>query len=125
MEAAKFLIESEPQRRRVLFDVIARAGRCRRLPKQLLRHYDPAAWKIFYSVAGQAVQAKIAAALDFQAKSNRAACAVRAAPDATLDWLLRQAASDAPRVERITRVLENWSRWIAQRHERQQANDVS
>jgi len=46
--------------------------------------------------------------------------AVRAAPDATLEWLNGQAQSDSPRHAEIASLLRTWSRWIAYGNERSQ-----
>ncbi len=126
VEAVKHLDELQIKRTVILFEVIARAGRCRRVPAELLRHYDPDAYWLSYEDEGKAVQSQIVAALDWPANKSADSrmmrslpqAAVRAAPAATLDWLSRQAVAETPGIQQLTLVLKTWSRWIAQRHER-------
>ncbi|MCH7728463.1 MAG: hypothetical protein IH991_18585, partial [Planctomycetes bacterium] len=118
--ATKDLDEAHPKRSGLLYEIIARAGIRRNAPSELLRLYDPAAYDLYYTPAGATRQVPIAIALSWKMPpAFLPQAVVRAAPAATLAWLNEQAAADQPRIELLIRVLDEWSRWIAQRHERQ------
>jgi len=98
-----------------LCQLIADAARIRSAPEELLKLYDPAAHKLFYTKAGLATEHQLIAALDWkQWPPQLPIAAVRAAPRATLAWLRT---ADDP--ARIAWVLREWSRWIGAGNERQ------
>ena len=120
VEATRQLDRKKPERSTVLYDVIAHAGVQRRMPEELLRLYDPLAWQMFYGDDAIERQRSIGVGLNWDKwPMFLPAAAVRAAPLPTLDWLATQANHQSPRVEDTIQILNEWSRWITTRDERQ------
>lgn len=120
LEAARFLDPDKPERTATLYDFIALAGRRRRLPGEALRLYDPEAYRLFYTEAGHADQAKLVPAFDEDRWPRPLAqAAVRAAPVPALAWLSAQATGERPRLADLAALLDVWSQWIEDGHERQ------
>lgn len=122
LAAAEHLDPAWPARCEALYELIAVAGRSRRMHPELLRLYDPAAWRTFHTEAGRADQKQLGAGLAWPDWPKAlAAAAVRAAPEAALDWLLRQAVSAHPEFAHLREVLREWGWWVRVGHERRYA----
>ncbi len=103
-----------------LVEIIANVGRCRRLPAEVLRLYDPVAFEFFYGDLAKRRQAEsFAPILAWEQWSELVPEAmVRAAPLLASDWLTRQATAEKPRQADVAALLTAWSRWISMRDER-------
>lgn len=120
LEAAAALDRGKPRRCKVLYETIAVAGRARRSHEELLKLYDPAAYRVFYSKEGLADQKKIASGLSWpQWPDYLPEAVVRAAPVPALEWLGRQSASPAPPLEQLQAILRQWGWWVRTGNERQ------
>jgi len=103
-----------------LVEIIANVGRCRRLPAEVLRLYDPVAFEFFYGDLAKRRQAEsFAPILAWEQWSELVPEAmVRAAPLLASDWLTGQAVAEKPRQADVAALLTAWSRWISMRNER-------
>ena len=129
MEAAlaciPYLSKDELPRSTALYQVMTIAGRSRRSHPELLRLYDPAAYKTFYAEAGAAEQTRLAVALDWpQWPQQLAESVVRAAPRPLLAWLKQQARSSSPQLEHLQEIWRQWGWWIHANFERQYVTEV-
>ncbi len=108
-----------------LYEVISGAGKSRRSNRELLRLYDPVAYRIFYTPEGEADQSKLAGGIDANDWPNHFADAlVRAAPLPTLKWMKAQAATPSPQFEHLRRIWQQWGWWIRSGNERQYEAEV-
>jgi len=120
MEAARFLDPERPTRTAQLYDFIALVGRRRRLPGEALRLYDPKAYHLFYTDAGRPDQEQLLPGLDEEDWPRPLPrVAVRAAPVPALAWMAGQATAEQPRLANLAALLNEWSQWIEDGHERQ------
>lgn len=107
-------------RSRKLVEIVANVGRCRRLPAEVLRLYDPVAFEFFYGDLAKRRQAEVfAPILAWEQWSELVPEAMlRAAPLLAADWLAAQAVAEKPRQADIAALLTAWSRWMGMRDER-------
>ena len=114
-----------PQRHEILYDIIAMASRCRRSNRELLRLYDPPAYKMFYTAEGAEDQKAFAFVLGTEKWPSFAPEAlINAAPRPLLEWMKAQAASEKPDLEKLYLVWQHWGLDILYRRERQHVEDV-
>ena len=113
LACVEFLDDAHPVRRKSLHAVIAAAAVGRAWPREILRHYDPAALRLFYSPEGRSEQERLAACLKWNSwEAATPDVLVRAAPLPTLAWLESQALAPAPAVERLLAVWQAWGLWV-------------
>lgn len=119
-EASKHLDQDNRPRSARLIELIAYVGQQRRMPAEVLRLYDPVAYRLFYSAEADRRQCELfEQLLDWEQWTESVPhAAVRAAPAAALKWLRTQAAAESPRRDEVARMLDAWSRWIESRNER-------
>jgi HEAT repeat protein len=120
VECARYIDSAHGKRNAVLLEIIALAGQRRRSNSELLRLYDPAAWRLFYTNAGVNDQQLIAKALALEIWPVKLPEAmVRAAPLPTMQWMQEQAKSEHPRLAELIRIWQTWGFWARVGHERQ------
>ena len=120
IECARFIDPTKPKRTAALLEVISRAAQSRRSNRELLKLYDPSAYRLFYTEAGAADQRAIGKALALETWSAKTPEAmVRGAPLPTLEWLKQQAAAEKPRLPELINLLQTWAFWARVGHERQ------
>ena len=113
LACVEFLDDAHPARRKSLHAVIAAAAAGRAWPREILRHYDPAALRLSYSPEGRSEQERLAACLKWSSwETTTPEVLVRAAPLPTLAWLESQALAPAPAVERLLAVWQAWGLWV-------------
>lgn len=125
LACAEQLDPEKPRLSQHLYEVIKLAGRIRRLHHDVLRLYDPAAYRLFYEKEAEKEQKKIAVGLNWP-KLPRAlpGAVVRSAPLATFDWMKEQARSNKPHLEHLKGLLREWGWWVWNRNERQHSNEL-
>ncbi len=124
MAGAEFLDEQKPARSQALYELISLTANCRRRHADILRLYQPAAFHLFYAPDGVATQRQLAKGLEW--KNWPAAlpeAVVRAAPIPTLEWLRKQAQSQAPEREKLRMLLPPLGWWLRAYNERQSVAD--
>lgn len=98
----------------------ARLGSARKSHKELLKLYEPAAYRAFYTKDGLALQRKLAVALKANTWPRELPNAmVLAAPQPTLSWLKQQARNPRLDAEKLTLMLSAWGSIAKHAHERQ------
>ena len=108
-----FLDDAHPLRRKALHTVIAAATVVRAWPAEILRHYDPAAWRLFYRVEGRRDQERLAACLHWKVwEPATPEVLVRAAPVPALAWLEQQARADEPEFDHLLALWKTWGLWV-------------
>ena len=109
----EFLDDAHPLRRKPLHAVIAAATVGRAWPAEILRHYDPAAWRLFYHAEGRREQERLAACLQWKAwEPATTEVLVRAAPVPALAWLEQQARADEPAFDQLLALWKTWGLWV-------------
>ena len=107
------LDDAHPLRRKPLHAVIAAATVGRAWPAEILRHYDPAAGRLFYHVEGRRDQERLAACLHWKAwEPATPEVLVRAAPVPALAWLEQQSLAPAPEFDRLLALWKSWGLWV-------------
>jgi HEAT repeat protein len=118
--AAAFLDEAKPAQAEVLCDVIATAGKCRRMHSEILRLYQPAAFDLFYAPAAAEAQKPLGVGLAWKAWPRSLPDAVvRCAPLPTIAWMKAQAAATDPDLEKLRSLFESLGWWLRAENERQ------
>ncbi len=108
-----------------LCQVISSAGRIRRFHPEVLRLYDPAAYRLFYEKGGAKQQEELAVALAWEKwPQSLPAALVRAAPLPTLEWISQQATSKRPRLGHLQLQLREWAKWMRYENEMQHADKL-
>jgi len=121
---AEFLEEQKPARSQALYGVISLTANCRRWHPEILRLYQPEAFRIFHTPEGEATQRLLAKGLEWKAwPAALPEAVVRAAPVPTLDWLKKQAASPTPEREKLRKLLHPLGWWLRAYAERQAIAD--
>lgn len=113
LACVEFLEDAHPARRKSLHAVMAAAAMGRAWPREILRHYDPAALRLFYSPEGRREQERLAACLKWNSwEAATPDVLVRAAPLPALAWLEQQAGASAPEVARLLALWQAWGLWV-------------
>ena len=108
-----FLDDAHPLRRKPLHAVIAAATVGRAWPAEILRHYDPAAWRLFYRTEGRRDQERLAACLKWSVwEPATPEVLVRAAPVPALAWFEQQARADQPEFDHLLALWKTWGLWV-------------
>lgn len=124
LAAAGCLDEAKPAQAEMLCDVIATAGKCRRMHPEILRLYQPAAFELFYSPAAAEAQKPLAVGLGWKAWPRSLPDAViRAAPLPTIAWMKAQAAATDPDLEKLRTLSHSLGWWLRAENERQHAGE--
>jgi hypothetical protein len=114
--SAEFLDEQKPHRSQALYEVISLAATCRRSHSEVLRLYQPDAYRLFY-ITGQR---RFAAGLTWKEwPAALPEAMVRVAPLPTLEWLRAQAASSAPALDKLRLLWKPLGWWLRSHNERQ------
>lgn len=122
--AVGFLDQSQPAQAEVLCDVIATAGKCRRMHPEILRLYQPAAFDLFYSPAAAEAQKPLGVGLAWKAWPRSLPDAVvRCAPLPTIAWMKAQAAATDPDLEKLRELFASLGWWLRADQERQHAGE--
>lgn len=109
----EFLDDAHPLRRRPLHAVIAAATVGRAWPAEILRHYDPAAWHLFYHADGRREQERLGACLQWSVwEPATTEVLVRAAPVPALAWLEQQARAPEPAFDHLLALWKTWGLWV-------------
>jgi hypothetical protein len=117
--AAEFLDEQKPARAQALYEVISLTANCRRLQPEILRLYQPEAFRVFHSPAGLDAQRQIAKGLAWTSwPAALPEAVVRAAPRPTVEWLREQMASTAPDCDKLRALLKPLGWWLRSSSER-------
>ena len=120
LAVAEKLDEKKQAQSNELLHMMAHVGRARRSQPELLRLYDPAAYRTFYSAEREQIQTKLGAALQWETWPHYEVIAlVRTAPLPTLAYLRKQAASEHPNQDHVRQILREWSWWVRTGYERQ------
>jgi|GEM_PF-661372 HEAT repeat protein len=122
LAAAGFLDESKPAQAEMLCEIIAEAAKCRRMHREILRLYQPAAFALFHAADAAEAQKKLAVGLGWKAWPRSLPDAViRAAPLPTIDWLNAQAAATDPDLAKLRLMFSALGWWLRAESERQHA----
>ena len=125
LACAELLREGAAGRNSLLHAVMASASGGRAWPAEILRHYDPVAWRLFHHGEGRREQERIAGCLRWRVWAPATPeVLVRAAPVPTLEWLGRQALAPAPELERLQLVWKAWGLWVRSGRELQHVGAV-
>ena len=109
----EMLDDEHPSRRKPLHAVIAAASVGRAWPAEILRHYDPAAWRLFYQPEGRREQERLAACLQWKTwEPATPEVLVRAAPVPALAWLEQQARAAEPEFDHLLALWKSWGLWV-------------
>lgn len=126
IECARYLDPAHRSRNGAMLEIIALAGQSRRSNGEVLKLYDPLAYRLFYTEAGAADQQLIGKALLLSAWPPKLPEAmVRAAPAPTLQWMRDQAKLDGPRMTELILIWQTWGFWARVGHERQYAAELA
>jgi len=118
---AEFLDEAKPQRSQALYEAIAFAAYCRRSNSEVLRLYQPEAFRLFYLSTGVAAQRRIAVGLGWKNwPASLPDAVLRAAPAPLLEWLQTQAKSDAPELDKLRLLAGPIGWWLRTQNERRE-----
>lgn len=116
------LDDAHPQRRRMVHEVLAAAGRERGWNRELLRLYDPRGYELTQPDSGLAFQERVARCLTWETWEPATPDAlVRTAPLPTLGWLDRQAKTEAPQAARVAAIARALGVWVRTGRELQYA----
>ncbi|MCX5658100.1 MAG: HEAT repeat domain-containing protein [Planctomycetota bacterium] len=114
------LDDAHPQRRRMVHDVLASAGRVRGWNREMLRIYDPRGFALSEPESGRAFQERVAQCLTWEAwEPTTPDALVRTAPMPTLAWLTQQAEAAQPVAARVAMVARTWGVWVRMGREQQ------
>lgn len=117
---AEFLAENKPARAQVLYEVMTPAGNARRSHAELLRLYQPEAFRLFYTPEGIADQRKIGVALAWKKwPSSLPEAAVGIAPVPLIEWLNTQAKAPKPALDKLASLTRPLGWWLRTHSERQ------
>jgi hypothetical protein len=117
--AAEFLDEQQPARAQALYEVIGLTANCRRLQPEILRLYQPAAYRVFHTPEGANAQRQLAKGLDWKAwPAALPEAVVRAAPVPTVEWLRKEATDAAPDCDKLRALLKSLGWWFRAYSER-------
>lgn len=122
LAAAEFLDEQKPARAQALYEVISLTANCRRWQPEILRLYQPEAYRVFHTPEGQDTEQRLAQG--FAWKTWPAAlpeAVVRAAPQPTIEWLSEQSLSKAPDFAKLRALLKPLGYWLRSYSERTEA----
>ena len=123
LAGAEFLAENKPARAQLLCEVMVPAGNTRRSDRELLRLYNPDAYRLFYTPEGIANQQKFAPPLAWKTwPGSFPDAVVGIAPVPLLAWLNAQAAAPKPALEKIARLSRSLGWWLRAQGERQHAD---
>ena len=126
IESARYFDPAHPKRNAALLQIISQAGQSRRSNREILKLYDPAAYRLFYTPQGAADEELIGKALALDAWPEELPEAmIHAAPLPTIQWMRDQAKSDHPRVAELTLMWRNWGFWARVGHERQYTGELA
>jgi hypothetical protein len=119
LAAAEFLVEQKPARAQALYEVISLTANCRRLQPEILRLYEPEAFRVFHTAEGRQVQQQLAKGLAWKTWPAALPEAVlRAAPVPTLAWLDAQSLAAAPDHDKLRALLKPLGWWLRSSSER-------
>ncbi|HZK80207.1 MAG TPA: hypothetical protein VFC46_04050, partial [Humisphaera sp.] len=125
IECARHIDAGHDARNAALLEVISLAGQSRRSNGELLKLYDPSAYRLYYLESGIADQQLLGQALALTTWPSKLPDAmVRAAPKATLAWMKQQATQNHPRIRELILIWQTWGFWARVGHERQYKPDL-
>lgn len=120
IECARHLDAAHPLRNSALLEVISLAAQSRRSNREVLKLYDPSAYRFFYLPAGLNDQELVGKALLLpQWPSKLPEAMVHAAPLPTMQWMRQQAKLDQPAIGQLILIWQTWGFWARVGHERQ------
>lgn len=120
IECARQLDAAHPRRNGALLEVISLAAQSRRSNSEVLKLYDPSAYRLYYAPAGLSDQELIGKALFLpQWPSKLPEAMVHAAPLPAMQWMREQAKLDRPAIAQLILIWQAWGFWARVGHERQ------
>ncbi len=125
IECARHIDEAHPHRNSALLEVISLAAQSRRSNREVLKLYDPSAYRFYYTPAGIADQQLIGKSLSLTTwPSKLPEAMVRAAPLPTMKWMREQGTSQHPQIGPLILIWQTWGFWARVGHERQYLREL-
>ncbi len=120
LAGAGYLDERKFDRAQVLHEVMTVAGNVRRTHGELLRLYNPDAYRLFYTPEGAADQQRLGAGLAWKKwPAALPEAMVGLAPLPLIEWLNTQAKASKPELDKIALIARPLGWWLRTQSERQ------